>query len=182
MSTQTLTYKQVQEKIKEAVVLRRAQLTSSTISEKINPYPEMTNSLGEQLYRLLSNKDDGFQDWRSLLWEYKNLMQQMLILIAKPGILALLPEHSQPDAADMLDNLIDFLDLIGHDDTHAFLDHERCAYIDGDEKELQSLLNYYDYDQRREHKYHSHYFGGLAREEEWERNAIAYKNRYFPDK
>ncbi len=71
MLSQTQNYKQVQEKIKEAVVLRRAQLSSNPISEKIKPFPEMTDSLGEQLYNLLLDKDNDYQDWGSHLWPIK---------------------------------------------------------------------------------------------------------------
>ncbi len=182
MSNQTPDYKAVQKMIKQAVILRAAKISSRSISEKIKPFQEMTDSVSTQLYELLRKDDEGYNDWGSRLWEYKNLLQQMLILLAKPGVLSLLPQHFQEKAADMLDNLIDFFHFIDHDDTHALLDYERCSYIHNNPEELQRILDYYDFDKRREHEHNSHYFGDLAREEEWEQNAIAYKNEHFVGK
>ena len=133
--------------IKEAVVLKEQSFFVNTESNMI-PNEIMTWRVRDQLYNLLHDREDGYQDWGQQMNEYQSLLQEILILLGKPDIVNMMREHYRKDASRKIDNLIDFFQFINEQETLALLDLESISY-NLTENVLEGLINHYKFDKEQ---------------------------------
>ncbi|MFT4154713.1 hypothetical protein [Parafilimonas sp.] len=114
-----------------------------------NPYAQhplesgiLASHLFEGFHNLLLTDSPYMQDWGAKMLEYEDLLQSILILLGKPNIVNLLPDHHQENASLMIGDLINFFKGVDTDDTVSLLDLERLDYLPTD-KEVQRSIEIY---------------------------------------
>ncbi len=179
VTTETPSIDDLQVLIKQAVVLNHVKIFKDLLPGQADPMHLLTQNIGEELYNLLVTEGAKSHDWGSALWQYKDLMLDLLTLIAKPGILAQLPNSTQVIAASMLYKLFCFFEGLDFSDTRAFMDYHHSDYLSNDDETLKRLARFYDLSKLEENPGVGHFFGEFKQEREWEQNAMKYYNTHF---
>jgi hypothetical protein len=103
-------------------------------------------------------------DWSSWMYEWKIFIQDLLVLLAKPGVLKKLRKHQQPMAAKKLEQLISFFQSIDEKYTNQWLDFIMLKSIGTNNEEyLSHLVNYYRFSEN-ENNFFTHDY---IREKKW---------------
>jgi hypothetical protein len=109
---------------------------------------EMTSQIGDGFTELLSNDEDiANTDWHYKMYNFKSLLKELLILLAKPGVLEKLHFSERETAAPCLGKLISFFEQISEGNTLAYLDYvviNQYSHI-LKEEDIDRYIKYYDF-------------------------------------
>lgn len=109
---------------------------------------KMTHTIGENLIYLLQNYEiSPLTDWETKIHGYREFLYQLLLLLAKPGVLEKLDEHEQKTAADKLESLISFFRDLPGGYTKEYLDYFAIDHFGHDlqKEDLEKTIDYYDF-------------------------------------
>lgn len=140
------------EVIKDAVVFKEESFFINSQSHK-TALEIMTAMLSEQLYRLLDDGTRDHQDWGHAIYNFKSLLQELLVLLGKPGVLKQLPEYYQKNTSERINKLIDFFYFIDDEKLHALMDLKMLDFSPAD-KIITRLINYYTFDKKQLNQRH----------------------------
>jgi hypothetical protein len=152
------------ELIKQAVLIK--ETTFGSPMKEIDVMKEMTDEAGMALGYLLKfgKEENDMADWSSWMYEWKIFIQDLLVLLAKPGVLKKLRKYQQPMAAKKLEHLISFFQSIDEKYTNQWLDFIMLKSIGTNNEEyLSHLVNYYRFSEN-ENNFFTHDY---IREKKW---------------
>ncbi len=103
----------------------------------------LSSQLLEGFHNLLLAEDGNVQDWISKIYDYKDLLQNMLILLGKPNIVDLLPAYLQEDASARIGKLLDFFQWLDDESTTKLMDFKHLNFLPT-ETEVERVINNYE--------------------------------------
>lgn len=116
--------------------------------DNINIDYKMAFQIGDGLTELLGNDDNiANTDWHYKMYYFKSLLKELLILLAKPGVLEKLHFSERETAAPCLGKLISFFEQISDDNTLAYLHYfviDQYSHAIKEE-DIDEKIKYYDF-------------------------------------
>jgi hypothetical protein len=124
-------------------------IKQSVLSEckNLNKDHSVTGILSSQLlegfHNLLLAEDGNVQDWISKIYDYKNMLQNMLILLGKPNIINLVPPYLQEDASVRIGKLLDFFQWLDDESITTLMDFTHLNFLPT-EANVERVMNNYE--------------------------------------